>query len=190
MKFSGTAIPGAQLVEIERRADQRGFFARVWCEAEAAAHGLPSRMVQASVSQNDRRGTLRGMHFQWPPSQEGKLVRCETGAVCDVIVDLRPESGAFLQHLAVELDSVAGNALFIPPGCAHGFQTLREDTRVLYMMTDLHAPHLADGVRFDDSAFGIAWPLEVSVIAERDAAYPDFDVVTHRRRYAAAQRPV
>ncbi|MBS0375253.1 MAG: dTDP-4-dehydrorhamnose 3,5-epimerase family protein [Proteobacteria bacterium] len=183
MIFTSTTIAGAWVVELDRKVDERGYFARVWCAEEFQAHGLPPVLRQGSVSQNARAGTLRGMHFQWPPSAEGKLVRCEAGSVHDVIVDLRPESATFQQHLAFDLEAAAGKALYIPPGCAHGFQTLQDDSRVLYLMTDVYAPELADGVRYDDPAFGIRWPLPVSMIAARDASYPDFDVVTHRGRF-------
>src|SRR5690606_28442457 len=116
-----------------------------------------------------------GLHFQWPPSREGKLVRCEAGAVHDVIVDLRPEAASFGAHFALRLEAARGNALYVPPGVAHGFQVLADDTRVGYLMTDVHAPGLAGGVRWDDPAFGIEWPLAVTEISPRDAAWPDFD---------------
>jgi dTDP-4-dehydrorhamnose 3,5-epimerase len=188
MIFAPTTIAGAWVVELDRRVDERGYFARVWCAEEFERHGLPPELRQGSVSHNARAGTLRGMHFQWPPSAEGKLVRCEAGAVHDVILDLRPESATFMRHVGIVLDAEAGRAVYIPPGCAHGFQTLHDDTRVLYLMTDVYAPELADGVRYDDAAFGIRWPLPVSMIAARDAAYPDFDATAHRARFARGAR--
>lgn len=173
-------------MELERKSDERGFFARTWCRDEFARAGIAADMVQASVSHNRRRGTLRGLHFAWPPSREAKLVRCERGRVLDVIVDLRPDSPAFLRHVAVTLDEEQRNALYIPPGVAHGFQTLAEDCTVLYMMTAFYRPELADGVRFDDPAFSLAWPLPVSCIAERDRRYPDLDPAAHAARYRSA----
>lgn len=185
MIFVPTALPDAWLIEPDRKADERGFFARIWCRKEFARHGIDADVVQASISYNRTAGTLRGMHFAWPPSWEGKLVRCARGAIHDVIIDLRPHSATFTQHLAVELSAENGRSLFIPPGFAHGFQTLVDDTEVLYMMTDFYRPELADGVRFDDPAFGISWPRPVSVIVERDRGYADFGRDEHIRRYRA-----
>lgn len=183
MIFVPTALAGALIVEPERMADERGFFARTWCREEFARQGIDVEIVQASVSHNRRAGTLRGMHFAWPPSREAKLVRCERGAIFDAIVDLRPDSPTFTRHVAVELDQDNRRALYIPPGLAHGFQTLVDDTEVLYMMTDFYRPELADGVRFDDPAFDIRWPRPVTVIVERDRTYPDFSRDAHERRY-------
>ena len=183
MLFRATRIAGAYEVDLDPHEDERGFFARTWCAREAAALGLPDRIVQASVSHNARRGTLRGLHFQWPPSREGKLVRCERGAVHDVLVDLRPDSASFLAHIALRLEAGPGNALYVPPGVAHGFQVLEDDTRVGYLMSDFHAPELAGGVRWDDPAFGVAWPLPVTVISPRDRDYPDFDADAHAARF-------
>jgi dTDP-4-dehydrorhamnose 3,5-epimerase len=186
MNVQATPIPGAYTVELERRSDERGFFARTWCRHEFARLGISFDMVQASVSHNRRRGTVRGLHFTWPPSREAKLVRCERGQVLDVIVDLRPDSPAFLRHVSVTLDDERLSALYIPPGVAHGFQTLAEDCTVLYMMTQAYRPELADGVRHDDPAFGVSWPLPVSCILERDRSYPDFDPAAHAARYRSA----
>lgn len=172
MKFEPTPIPGAHVVAIERHADDRGFFARVWCRDEFRAQGLDLEIVQASVSYNRQRGTLRGMHFSHAPSTECKLVRCSRGSVFDVILDLRPDSPSYLSHHCVTLDADERNALFIPQGVAHGFQTLADDCEVTYLMTDVYRPELADGVRYDDPAFGIRWPLPVSCIADRDRSYP------------------
>jgi dTDP-4-dehydrorhamnose 3,5-epimerase len=161
---------------MERHCDERGFFARSVCVEEFQAHGLPADFVQSSVSWNRRRGTVRGMHFQWPPSREGKLVRCLRGAIHDVLLDLRPAEPTYLRHRAVLLDQDNRDAVFIPSGVAHGFQTLADDCEVLYQMTELHAPALAAGVRWDDPSFGIPWPIASAiVIAQRDAAYPGFD---------------
>lgn len=183
MIFVPTRLAGATIVEPERKTDERGFFARVWCRQEFAHHGIDAHVVQASISHNRHAGTLRGMHFAWPPSREGKLVRCERGAIYDVIIDLRPDSATFRQHLAVELNQDNRRALYIPPGFAHGFQTLADDTEVLYMMTDFYRAELADGFRFDDPAFDIRWPRPVTVIVERDRTYPDFDGPAFVRGY-------
>lgn len=164
------------LVTPEPLADSRGFFARMFCKEEFAEAGLPADVVQSSVSYTLRRGTVRGLHFQWPPSRENKLVRCLRGRVFDVMLDLRPDSPSYLRHVAVELDEENRDAVFIPHGVAHGFQTLVDSTEVLYQMTDMFAPHLAAGVRWDDPVFGIQWPVRSEVIlSERDADCPSFD---------------
>ena len=176
MLFEALELSGAALVRMERFCDERGFFARSVCIDEFQAHGLRGRFVQSSVSWNPRRGTVRGIHFQWPPSREGKLVRCLRGAIHDVLLDLRPAEPTYLRHRAVRLDQDNRDAVFIPSGVAHGFQTLADDSEVLYQMTDVHAPALAAGVRWNDPAFGIRWPIVSDVvIAPRDDAYPDFD---------------
>jgi dTDP-4-dehydrorhamnose 3,5-epimerase len=187
MQFRPTRIAGAMVVGIEPHSDARGFFARTWCAREFAAQGLPAQFVQASISRNTRLGTVRGLHLQLPPSQEGKLVSCIAGAMHDVIVDLRPDSATFLGHVAIELNAATHEALYIPPLVAHGFQTLADDTEVLYLMTDYFAPQLGWGVRWNDPAFAIDWPMaSVSVIAPRDAGYPDFDADAWRDRLGAA----
>ena len=184
MRFRETAVHGVFEVIIDPAEDERGYFARTWCVREFAEYRLPAEWKQASISHNTKKGTLRGLHYQRPPSREGKLVRCEQGVVYDVALDLRPDSQTFLRHVAVELEASLGNALFIPPGVAHGFQTVVDNTRVLYMMSDFYAPELAGGVRFNDPAFGINWPLEVSVIAARDREYPRFNRAEYVRSYA------
>jgi dTDP-4-dehydrorhamnose 3,5-epimerase len=176
MRFEALPVAQAFLVRLEPHADARGFFARTFCVEEFAAAGLPTALVQASISSNARRGTVRGMHFQWPPSREAKLVRCVRGALLDVLLDLRPGSPSYLRHVAVELSEANRDAVFIPDGVAHGFQTLADATEVLYQMTDVYAPALAAGVRWNDPAFRIRWPLaDGIVVSERDAGYPDFD---------------
>ena len=176
MRFETLGLSGAALVRMEPHADVRGFFARSVCVEEFRAQGLPGDFVQSSISWNRRRGTVRGMHFQWPPSREGKLIRCLRGAIHDVLLDLRPGEPTYLKHRAVVLDQDNRDAVFIPAGVAHGFQTLADDCEILYQMTEFHAPALAAGVRWNDPAFSIQWPLGKDlVIAERDAAYPDFD---------------
>lgn len=185
MNFEPLAVEGAYLVRPDRHEDERGFFARLWCRDEFAARGIPLAMVQENVSHNRRAGTVRGMHFAAAPALEGKLVRCERGRILDVIVDLRPDSASFLRHAAIELDDRDRAALYVPPQVAHGFQTLVDDADVHYLMTEAYRPELARGVRHDDPAFGIRWPLPVSVIAARDRGYPDFDVETHRASRAS-----
>lgn len=175
MILSGTPLPGVWLVTPELQEDFRGFFARTWCEREFAAAGVVDRWVQSSVSFNKKRGTLRGLHYQRAPYEEAKLVRCTMGAIYDVVVDLRPESPSFKKHMTVELTAENRKTIYIPKGCAHGFQTLQDDTEVLYHMSELYAPDHAAGVRWDDPAFAIAWPDRNPILAERDRRFPDFD---------------
>lgn len=184
MKFTPIELAGAYMIHIDRMEDERGFFARLWCRKEFDAHGISMDIVQLSLSHNSVCGTLRGLHFQWPPSQEAKLVRCERGSVYDVIVDMRPDSATFARHVATELDSRLHNILYVPPGFAHGFQTLERDSDVVYMMSDYYRPELSDGVRFEDPAFSITWPLPVGCIADRDRDYPDFDRRAYCERYS------
>jgi dTDP-4-dehydrorhamnose 3,5-epimerase len=182
MRFESLPIDGAMLVRLERQQDSRGFFARTFCAAEFSAQGLPSAAVQTSVSYNERPATVRGMHFQWPPSREAKLVRCLRGRLHDVLLDLRPQSPSYLRHVAVTLDEDNRDAVFIPHGVAHGFQTLVAHSEVQYQMTDIYAPQLAAGCRWNDAAFAIRWPItDDIVISDRDASYPDFD----RRHFEA-----
>jgi dTDP-4-dehydrorhamnose 3,5-epimerase len=183
MRFEALGIAGAALARIEPHRDDRGFFARTFCVEEFKAAALPTQAVQASVSYNEHAGTLRGMHFQWPPSLEGKLVRCVRGQVHDVLLDLRPRSGTYLQHAAVLLDEDNRDAVFIPWGVAHGFLTLAPRTEVLYQMSDVFAPELAAGVRWDDPAFAIHWPRAVAVISERDARCASFDRASFEREF-------
>jgi dTDP-4-dehydrorhamnose 3,5-epimerase len=173
--FKPTNFRGAYVIEPERRADFRGYFARTYCEKEFAAFGLETHIAQCSVSFNQRKGTLRGMHYQVAPFEEVKVVRCIRGAIYDVIIELRPSSPTFKKHFAVELDERNGNALYVPAGFAHGFQTLAENSEVFYQMSQYYNPQAARGVRWDDPAFGIVWPGEVKVISERDRAYPNFE---------------
>ena len=174
MRFTETGIPGVWMVEIEPHRDARGFFARSFCQREFAEHGLPTEFVQCNISYNEKRGTLRGMHFQKPPSPEGKLVSCLSGGILDVVLDLRPDSPTYCRWTAAELSRDNHTALYIPPGLAHGFQTLEDGSDVFYMMTEFYQPGLAGGVRWDDPAFGITWPLLPPGISDRDAAFPDF----------------
>jgi len=175
MKFVETKIEGAWIVEIEPHADERGFFARSFCRHEFADRGLSDVVAQCNVSFNARAGTLRGMHYQLPPSAEAKLVRCTAGAIYDAIVDLRPGSPSHLEWIGVELRADARNALYVPEGCAHGFQTLVDETEVFYQMSEFHAPELARGFHFDDPRFGIAWPLDPTCISARDLELAPYD---------------
>lgn len=174
MIFRDLEIPGAYLLEPERHEDARGFFARTYCRREFEGLGLEATVAQCNVSFNHRRGTVRGMHYQAPPSEEAKLVRCTRGAIWDVILDLRPDSASFKHHTAVELDADDRASLYIPAGVAHGFQTLTDSAEVFYQMSELYDPEAARGVRWDDPAFSISWPQEITVISERDLAFPDF----------------
>lgn len=173
MNFIETALPGVVIVAPDLKGDERGFFARTWCAEEFAMHGLAARVAQCNLSYNRTRGTVRGLHYQAPPAAEDKLVRVVRGAIFDVAVDLRPDSPTFLQWVGVELTADNRQALYVPKGCAHGFQTLTDDAELFYQMSEFYAPALACGVRWDDPLFAIAWPLPVQVISERDANYPD-----------------
>ncbi len=175
MIFRAQDLPGAFLIEPEPHADERGFFARTWCSDEFAEAGLPNEIVQSNLSCTRLRGTMRGMHYQRPPSREGKVVRCLKGRIFDAIVDIRPDSPTFLRHLGVELTSTNRLALYVPPGFAHGFQTLEDDAEVWYQMTDRYQPGLSGGLRWDDPALGIEWPMKPTALNERDAHYPDLD---------------
>jgi len=174
MNVKDASIAGARLIELEPAQDERGFFARIWCRRELAAHGLDVEIAQESLSYNARRATLRGLHFQRAPHEETKIVRCTRGATFDVIVDLRRSSATYLQWEGVELTAENRRALYVPKGCAHGFQTLTDDTEVLYQITSFFAPEAASGYRYDDPAFGIAWPLAVAVISPRDLRWARF----------------
>jgi dTDP-4-dehydrorhamnose 3,5-epimerase len=175
MIFKETALAGAYVVELEPFTDDRGFFARSWDVDIAAEHGLASAWVQSNVSFNRRAGTMRGMHWQAAPDEEDKLVRATAGAVWDVLVDLRPGSPTYREHVGVRLDAANRTAVYIPKGFAHGFLTLEDDTEVFYEMSVRYAPGAARGCRWDDPALAIEWPGRVEVISERDATYPDLD---------------
>lgn len=175
MKYTPTAVDGVMIVDLEERGDDRGFFARTFDVTEFAAHGLDTTVAQANLSYNHRAGTLRGLHRQVPPHAEGKLVRCTAGAIVDVAVDVRPDSPTYGQHVMVELTAANRRALFIPPYVAHGYQTLTDGTEVVYQVSGPYAPGGEQGFRYDDAAFGIAWPVPVTVISDKDAAWPLVD---------------
>ena len=172
MIFRATKLEGAFLIEPERKEDERGYFARTFCEREFAEHGLRSCFVQCNTSFNRRKGTLRGMHFQAAPHEEAKLVSCTRGAIYDVIVDLRPGSSTYHQHVAETLSADNGRMLYIPEGFAHGFQTLADDTEVFYQMSEFYDPESARGVRWNDPAFQIQWPEAERIMIARDREYP------------------
>lgn len=172
MVFAETELKGAFLVELERREDERGFFARTFCVREFEAHALKPPIAQCNISFNNIRGTLRGMHYQAPPEAEIKLVRCTRGAIFDVIIDLREDSETYLRHVAVELSEDNRRALYIPQTFAHGFQTLADKTEVFYQMDRIYTPGFECGRRYDDPAFAIEWPLPVVSVNSRDANWP------------------
>jgi dTDP-4-dehydrorhamnose 3,5-epimerase len=174
MIFTSTRLSVAYVIDLDRRTDERGFFARTWCEQELAEHGLASRVVQANLSYNRQRGTLRGLHYQRAPYAETKLVRCTRGAIWDVILDLRPGSPDCGQWLGVELTAENYRALYVPEGFAHGFITLTDDAEVSYQVSQAYTPGAEGGIRWNDPAFNIQWPAPVQVISAKDAAWPDY----------------
>ena len=174
MKFQELALSGAFVLDPERLEDERGFFARTWCREELAARGLVADLVQCSLSFNRRKGTLRGMHYQAAPHEETKIVRCTMGAIYDVIVDLRPDSPTHRRWAAVELSAENHRQLYIPAGFAHGFQTLVDNAEVFYQISESYHPESACGFRWNDPTVGIRWPLEPSVISDRDASLSEF----------------
>jgi dTDP-4-dehydrorhamnose 3,5-epimerase len=174
VRITPLALGGVHRIDLEPFADERGFFARSYCVRELAAAGIEAPIVQTSLSWNPRRGTLRGLHWQAPPDEETKIVRCARGRIHDVLVDLRPDSPTYLRHVAVELSGEERNAVVVPPGVAHGFLTLEDGCEVHYAMSAFHAPASARGARWNDPAFGISWPAAVEVVSERDRGWPDF----------------
>lgn len=172
MIFTETRLKGAFIIDLDRKVDERGFFARAFCQHEFRDHGLKPVIAQANIASNRRKGTLRGMHFQYPPKAETKLVRCTRGAILDIIVDLRPESPTYLQHVAVELTEENMRALYVPERFAHGYQALRDDTDTSYQVGEFYAPDTEGGLRYDDPRLGLEWPLPVSVVSPKDQAFP------------------
>jgi len=174
MQFTATDLPGVYIIELERVEDERGFFARTWCQHEFEAHGLEAQLAQCSLSFNLKRGTLRGLHYQIEPHTESKLIRCTQGSLYDVAVDLRPASPAYRRWLAIELSADNRRMVYLPPGLAHGFQTLEDNTEVFYQISESYHPECACGARWDDTAFKIDWPMPPTVISPKDQQYPDF----------------
>jgi dTDP-4-dehydrorhamnose 3,5-epimerase len=179
MIFTETKLKGAYVIELEKREDERGFFARFYCEREYDAHGLSTHFVQINNSLAVHKGTLRGMHYQLPPKAETKVVRCLRGALWDCIIDLRPDSPTFGQHHAAEPTADNRTMFYVPKGFAHGFVTLQDDTEALYLVDEFYAPERERGIRFDDPRFRIEWPLSPSVISDKDRAHPDFNPDHH-----------
>jgi dTDP-4-dehydrorhamnose 3,5-epimerase len=171
MIFEETPLHGAFVLELERRGDDRGWFARTFCQDELAAHGLETVIAQANLAHNAKAGTLRGMHFQFPPKAETKLVRCTRGAIVDIIVDLRPESPTYLKSFSVELSADNGRSLYIPRRFAHGYQTLVDDTETSYQVGEFYAPDHEGGLRFDDPVLALSWPLPAGAMSEKDQGW-------------------
>lgn len=174
MVFTETHLPGAYIIEPERREDPRGFFARVWCQRELEERGLNACVAQVNVAFTPRKGGLRGLHYQLAPRQEVKVVRCTMGALFDVILDLRPESRTYKQWVAVQLTAENRRMAYVPEGCAHGCQSLVDNTEMYYLTSQFYAPELARGVRHNDLQFDIAWPLPVTTISDADRCWPDY----------------
>jgi dTDP-4-dehydrorhamnose 3,5-epimerase len=173
--FHEAELPGAFVIKLERVEDERGYFARAWSQTEFRDHGLAADVVQGNVAYNHRRGTLRGMHYQVAPRQEAKLVRCTAGRIYDVIIDLRPTSATFKRWTGVELRGGDGRMFYVPEGFAHGYQTLADETEVFYLVSESYTPGAERGVRWDDPAFSIDWPLvERRIVSEKDRGWPDF----------------
>ena len=179
MLFHQTPIAGAYVIALEPRRDDRGYLARSWCEREFEDHGLSARMVQANTIVTEFRGTLRGVHFQTPPHEEAKLVRCLRGEIYDLCVDLRPKSPTYRQWHAVRLKAGNERMFFVPEGCGHGFQSLTDDTEIQYQTSAAYSPSHATGVRFDDPVFEIEWPLSVTLLSPADANWPAHEILTH-----------
>lgn len=176
MIFTETSLQGAYIIDLERREDSRGFFARAFCQQEFATLGLTPVIAQANIAFNRLRGTLRGMHFQYPPAAESKIVRCTRGAILDIIVDLRPESATYLQHVAVELTQDNHRALYVPERFAHGYQVLVDETETSYQVGHAYAPTAEGGLRYDDPRLGLTWPLPVTAISDKDRAWDPLEV--------------
>jgi dTDP-4-dehydrorhamnose 3,5-epimerase len=175
MRFTPTRLNGAYVLDLEQRDDARGFFARAFCQKEFAAHGLKPVVAQCNCSYNHRLGTMRGMHYQLPPAAETKLVRCTRGAIWDVIVDLRSDSPTYLQHVGVELTEHNRRQLYVPEMFAHGYLTLTPNAEVVYQVGEFYTPGYERGIRYDDAALGIDWPIRVQVLSEKDASWPAFE---------------
>jgi len=175
MIFTKTKLNGAFIVELEKGKDKRGFFARAWDYKQFLEHGLNSNLVQCNISFTEKKGTLRGMHYQTKPYQETKLIRCTKGKIFDVIIDLRVKSETFKEWLGIELTADNYKMLYVPEDFAHGFMTLEDDTEIFYQISQYYNPELEQGVRWDDQAFQIRWPLHPILISEKDLGYPSFD---------------
>jgi dTDP-4-dehydrorhamnose 3,5-epimerase len=177
MIFKETSLAGAYVIELEMLEDERGFFARAFCQNEFEEHGLNPVIAQGNIAFNVTKGTLRGMHFQYPPAAESKLVRCTRGAILDIIVDLRPESPTYLEHFAVELDEDNHTALYVPERFAHGYQALADKTETSYQVGEYYTPGTEGGLKYDDPSLDLRWPLPISVISEKDQNWQKFEEI-------------
>src|SRR6476620_4800098 len=177
MIFTETKLKGAFIIDLDRKKDERGFFARAFCQKEFADHGIKPTIAQANIAHNARKGTIRGMHFQYPPAAETKLVRCTRGAILDIIVDLRPESDTYLQHVAVELNEDNQRALYVPERFAHGYQALRDDTDTSYQVGEFYTPNAEGGVMYNEPRLKLEWPLPVTVVSDKDKAFPPLEKI-------------
>ncbi len=175
MLFRETELPGVFIIDIEMITDERGFFARSFCRKEFRKYGLDTKVAQCNLSYNRKEGTLRGMHYQSPPHAEAKLVRCCRGAIYDVVIDLRPDSATYCKWISVELRADNHRMIYIPEGFAHGFQTLTDDTEIFYQMSSSYSPGHARGVRYNDTLFGIDWPIPNPIVSEKDSSYEDYE---------------
>ena len=176
MRITPLSIHGAASVEFEKITDDRGFFARAWCEQEFRHHGLNPRVSQVNFSHNTSRGTIRGLHYQAPPHEEAKFVRCIRGAIFDVLIDIRPGSPTCGSWYGEELSASNRRMLYVPEGCAHGYLALEDDTEVLYQVSQPYVPGVEKGIRYDDPAFNISWPCDVTVVSDKDRGWPDFEM--------------
>ena len=174
MIFTETKLAGAFILELEKRGDHRGFFARTFCAKEFEEHGLRTSFVQANMSKSLEKHTLRGMHYQVDGAEEAKLIRCTKGRILDVIIDIRPDSQTYCEHIAVELTAENFKQLYVPEGFAHGFLTLEEDIEVTYLVSEFYAPGKEKGIRWNDPLFGIDWPIDSPILSEKDAKHSDF----------------
>jgi dTDP-4-dehydrorhamnose 3,5-epimerase len=191
MIFTETKLKGAFILDLDRKADNRGFFARAFCQREFVDHGLKPVIAQANIAFNRRRGSVRGMHFQFPPAAETKLVRCTRGAILDIIVDLRPESPTYLHHVSVELTADNHRALYVPECFAHGYQVLEDCTETSYQVGQFYTPDAEGGLRYDDPALGLTWPLSVTVFSEKDRAWPPLaEIEANVRLTMAGKQPL
>jgi dTDP-4-dehydrorhamnose 3,5-epimerase len=175
--FTETRLKGAFIIDLNRKKDERGYFARAFCQKEFQEHGLKSFIAQANIASNLKKGTLRGMHFQYPPAAETKLVRCTRGAILDIIVDLRPGSPTYLEHVAVELNEDNMSALYVPERFAHGYQALRDNTDTSYQVGEFYTPNAEGGLRHDDPRLRLEWPLPVAVISQKDRDFHLLDEI-------------
>jgi dTDP-4-dehydrorhamnose 3,5-epimerase len=190
MIFTETKLQGAFILDVERREDPRGFFGRAFCQNEFQAHGLKPIIAQANIAYNRAKGTIRGMHFQFPPAAETKLVRCTRGAILDIIVDLRPESPTFLEHVAVELSEDNYRSLYVPGRFAHGYQALRDNTDTSYQVGEFYTPGCEGGLLYNDPDLGLEWPLPVTVLSEKDGLWKPFSAQAEEIRQRMSSEPV